>query len=269
MLERHPVLAYFVLAFGIAWAFWLPLAASSQDLIPARLPAIVFYNLAGLGPLLAALILSAAEGGRSAVRALLGKLLKWRVSFRWYAAALVGYPALLLVALFVDVMFGGKPVWPAPSLDGLHMPFWFLLVIMPPFVLGEEIGWRGYALPRLQKGRSALLASLVLGALWAAWHIPSFLMRNSIHQDQSFPLFTFWVLQMTTVLTWLYNSTGGSVLHTWLFHVAMNYAGFLTPFTMRAGVLAFALVLIAVLLIVILAGPARLSRKPIGQEATA
>ena len=85
------------------------------------------------------------------------------------------------------------------------------------------MGWRGYALPRLQRGRSALSASLVLGVLWGVWHIPSFLTRNSIHQDQSFLLFMFWISQMAIVKTWLYNNTGGSVLHTWLFHVAVNH----------------------------------------------
>jgi membrane protease YdiL (CAAX protease family) len=263
------VAAYFILAYGVAFAFWLPLAASSHNVIRVRLPAAVFYNLATLGPLLGALIVSAAEGGRSAVRTLARKVLQWRVPLRWYVAALVGYPAIFLVALFVDVLLGGTPVWPPPQLHGLHMPYWFLLVVMPPFVLGEEIGWRGYALPRLQKGRSALLASLVLGVLWAVWHVPSFLMRNSIHQGQSFPLFLVWVLEMTIVLTWLYNNTGGSVLHTWLFHVAMNYSGFLTPFTMRAGALAFALILMAALLIVILAGPARMSRRLTGEDGIA
>jgi membrane protease YdiL (CAAX protease family) len=162
--------------------------------------------------------------------------------------------------LAIDLLIGSKPSWPPPGLDGLHMPYWFLLLIMPPFVLGEEIGWRSYALPRLQKRHSAWWASVILCALWGAWHIPSFLTRNSIHQDQSFLLFMYWLLQMTVVITWVYNNTAGSVLHTWLFHVSMNYTGFLTPFTMRAAIIATVLVLTGVVLIVILAGPARLSR---------
>jgi hypothetical protein len=71
----------------------------------------------------------------------------------------------------------------------------------------------------------------------------------------------FWILQMSIVKTWLYNNTGGGVLHTWLFHVVMNYSGFLSPFTMRARLTAGALVLVAVVLVVILAGPARLVRR--------
>jgi membrane protease YdiL (CAAX protease family) len=260
LLKRYPLVTYFVLAYGISWAFWLPLAASSHTLIPVRLPAVVFYNLAAVGPVLAAIIVSGIEGGSLAIRALLGKVLKWRVGVRWYLAALLGYPALYLVGSGLDVLLGGNPSWPPPDLINLHMPYWFLLLIMPPFVLGEEIGWRGYALSRIQTGRSALAASLILGVLWALWHIPSFLMRNSLHQNSPFLPWMLWTCLMAIVLTWLYNNTGGSVLLTWLFHVAMNYAGFLIPATMRGMVLTSVLVLVMVVLIVILAGPARLSK---------
>jgi uncharacterized protein len=260
LLKRYPLVAYFVLAYAISWGFWLPLAASSHNLIPIDLPAVVFYNLAALGPVLAAVIISGIEGGKPAIRALLGKLLKWRVGVRWYLAALLGYPALCLAGSGLDLLLGGVPSWPPPDLADLHMPFWFLLVIMPPFVLGEEIGWRGYALPRIQSGHGALSASFILSVLWGLWHIPSFLMRDSIHQDQPFLLWMVWLFLMTVVLTWLYNNTGGSVLHAWFFHVAMNYAGFLIPATMRGRAIGSVFILVAIVLIVILAGPARLSR---------
>jgi membrane protease YdiL (CAAX protease family) len=236
-----------------------------------RLPAVVFYSLAALGPLLAALIASSLEGGRPAIRALLAKLLKWRVGVRWYLVALLGYPGLLLAALALDLLLGGTPAWPIDDLRGIHMPFWFLLVLNPLFVLCEEIGWRGYALPRLQaagghtqRGRGALWATLVLWALWALWHVPSFLMRDSMHsRDLSFPLWTLWLLQMAIALTWLYNSTGGSVLHAWLYHMAMNYAGFLIPLGDRGRTFAGVLLVVATVLIVALAGPRRLGRRKV------
>ena len=262
LLKRYPLVAYFVLAYAISWASWLPLAASEHNLIPVQLPAVVFYNLAALGPVLAAIIVSGTEGGKPAIRALLGKVLKWRVGVRWYLVALLGYPALFLIGSGLDVLLGGNPSWPPPDLANLHMPYWFLLVIMPPFVLGEEIGWRGYALPRIQMGRSELAASFILGLLWALWHVPSFLMRNSLHQSTPFLTWVIWLFLMTIVLTWLYNSTGGSVLIAWLYHTAMNYAAFLTPATMRGMVFASVLVLVAVVFIVILAGPTRLGRQP-------
>jgi membrane protease YdiL (CAAX protease family) len=266
--KQHPLATYFILAYAISWAFWLPLAASSHGLIPVRLPGTVFYSLAALGPLLAALLASGLEGGRPAVRTLLSGLTKWRVGLRWYLAALLGYPALLLVALALDLLLGGAPSWPIDDLRGIHMPFWFLLVINAPFVLCEEIGWRGYALPRLQaagntpqRTRSALWATLVLWVLWATWHVPSFLMRDSLHHDTSFTLWTVWLLQMAILLTWLYNGSGGSVLLAWLYHAAMNYAGFVVPLGDRGRIFAGVLLLVATVLIVTLSGPRRLGRR--------
>jgi membrane protease YdiL (CAAX protease family) len=269
LLKRYSLVTYFILAYAISWAFWMPLAASSHDLIPIDLPAVVFYNLAALGPVLAAIIVSGIEGGKPAVRVLLEKVLKWRVGVRWYLAALLGYPALFLIGSGLDVLLGGTPSWPPPDLLDLHMPYWFLLVIMPPFVLGEEIGWRGYALPRIQTGRSALAASFILSMLWGLWHVPSFLMRDSLHQSQPFLPWMVWLFMMTVALTWLTNSTGGSVLIAWLYHTAMNYVAFLTPATMRGMVFASILVLVAVVLIVILAGPARLSKSGKGEYTPA
>ena len=132
-LGRYPLVTYFVLAYAISWAFWLPLVASSRGLIPVQLPAVVFYSLAALGPVLAAVITSGIEEGKPAIRALLGSVLKWRVDARWTLAAMLGYPALLLVALAVDLALGGAPQWPADDLRGIHMPFWFLLVLNPLF----------------------------------------------------------------------------------------------------------------------------------------
>ena len=259
-LGRYPLVTYFVLAYAISWAFWLPLAASSRGLIPVQLPAMVFYSLAALGPVLAAVIASGIEGGKPAIRALLGSLLKRRVDARWTLAAVLGYPALLLAALAVDRALGGALEWPADDLRGIHVPFWFLLVLNPPFVLCEEIGWRGFALPRLQRGRSALWATLVLALLWALWHAPSFLMRDSMHRGIFFPTWALWLFQMAIALTWLYNGAGGSVLHAWLYHAMMNYAGFLTPLSERGRTIAGALILAATVSIVVLAGPRRLGR---------
>ena len=138
---------------------------------------MLFYSLAALGPLLAAVIASYVTGGRSAIHDLFGGLVKWRVEARWYLAALLGYPGLLLAALALDLALGGAPYWPADDLRGIHMPFWFLLVLNPPFVLCEEVGWRGYALPRLQKGRSALGSTSAGSAV--PWSVPSTACRSA------------------------------------------------------------------------------------------
>jgi membrane protease YdiL (CAAX protease family) len=252
------LITYFVLAYAISWAFWLPLAASEHGLLPVELPAVVFYSLAALGPILAAVITSNIQGGRPAIRALFGSLLRWRVGMRWYVAATLGYPALLLFALVVDRLLGGTLIWPVDDLGGMHMPFWFLLALNAPFVLCEEIGWRGFALPRLQRKHSAWVATLILGVLWALWHVPSFLMPASMHGGILFPLWTIWLLLMAIVQTWLYNGTRGSVLHVWLYHATMNFAGFLIPLNERGRALGTTFVLVTIVLITFLAGPRQL-----------
>jgi membrane protease YdiL (CAAX protease family) len=269
LFTRNPLLTYFGLAYAISWAFWLPLAASEQGLLSVKLSGAVFSRLAALGPVAAALLVSHIEGGRRAVHGLLRGLLGWRVGIHWYLAAALAYPALIGVALGIDLLLGGGALThPVNDLKHLHMPFWFLLAINPPFLLCEEIGWRGFALPRLQRKYSAWLATLILGVLWVLWHIPSYLMLGSIHTGVSFPFWAFAILLMSFVFTWLYNGTKGSVLHPWLFHLSMNWSGFLIPYTDRARGFVSVLVIVAIALIVILARPGRLGpEKHTGTEA--
>lgn len=171
-----------MLAYAISWLFWIPLVASSRNLIPFRLPATVFYNLAGLGPCLSAFILTKAAGGQAGVRNLVDRLRLWRVGLRWLVIAIMGPPALMLSAVAIHVLLGGAIDLALPDSPAPHRPFLSVLLLMPIFVLGEEIGWRGYALPKLQERHSALSASLILGGLWGCWHLPSFLMKGSVHE---------------------------------------------------------------------------------------
>ncbi len=223
-LARRPLLAYFALAYAVSWALWLPyyLSQSGLGLLPIELP-ILLLVLGQYGPAVAAFVTAAAGGGRPAVRALLRRHGQWRVHPGWYALAIVG--PLLLLALPLVARVGAGPLR-ALGQDG---PFLLLEYLVGALVfklvlggaLGEEAGWRGFALPRLQARYGALGGSLVLGALWAAWHAPHYLSPARVAQSPPLP-FALSVLAMAIIFTWVANRTGGSLVIAILLHAAIN-----------------------------------------------
>jgi membrane protease YdiL (CAAX protease family) len=159
-VARHDLLLYFILAYAVSWAIW-PLVLVN----PGSSPLVPF------GPLIAAVIVALLAGGLRELRALLGQLLRWRVHPIWYVIALLGPFVLAAGAAALTVATGA----PAPNLEG-H-PDWLgigaaLLSTIIIVGLFEEVGWRGFALPRLQRRLDALWAALVLGVIWAPWHLP-------------------------------------------------------------------------------------------------
>jgi uncharacterized protein len=164
--------------------------------------------------------MAAAGSGRAGVRALLTQALRWRVRPAWYAVAILG-PALFPVGGFLLGLALGKPTPPAPALQvWLSLPLVLLALVIPALL--EEIGWRGYALPRLQRRLGPLLASLVLGVVWAGVHLPLWLLPGFGFAEQSLALYVVQVTAISVVLAWLYNATGGSLLLTGLAHAAVN-----------------------------------------------
>lgn len=227
-LKRHPLVAYFVSAFIISWLIWGILGvAPAQGWLDAQFQPDVVLGLGAFGPMLAALIVTGASGGAPALRELVGRILRWRVGIKWFLIALLGMPALFGIAVVFLRISGGR--WPDVS---QHLAYpalgwvgaWLLFVLL---ALGEEVGWRGFALPGLQKNRSALSATLILGVFWAIWHIPVFFFHPGLGQISETgavgPI--FWVIGILTqavLYTWLYNSARGSILMVILLHAGLN-----------------------------------------------
>lgn len=208
LIRRHPLGAFFVLAYAFAWVL-IALAASGS---------LVWGFVALFGPAVAAVIVTGIVDGRQGVQALLRRVVQWRVGVQWYAVA-IGLPIVLgVLALLLNSVLTGAPI----SLN-LEQPLGLTLVLAV-LVIGEEIGWRGFALPRLQKRYNSFAASLILGALWAAWHLPNALLGLN-HYVTSFPAFLVYVVGMTVLFTWLANRTRNSVLLAWIFHAAINVFG--------------------------------------------
>jgi membrane protease YdiL (CAAX protease family) len=217
VLHRHPVATFFVLTYLVAWAFWVPLVVL-QDRMPAA-PAFLLRVLGSLVPSTIAIVLVARQHGRAEVRQLLRRLLMWRVGIGWYAA-IIALTALPVLAVWVSTLLGTPApvvVTTIPMVLSL-----FLFSIFPGSAMGEELGWRGYALPRLQAGRSALAASLIVGAAWGTYHLPLFLLGLPTRPLALFLPFALSGVIMSVFYTWMYNGTGGSLLIAVLLHAATN-----------------------------------------------
>ena len=214
---------------------------------------------------------------------MVSRVVRWRVAPIWYGVALLGPLVITLVAMVLEVtLLGGQP----PSLGTLirELPSSLLTLVVTAvymliFVtLGEEVGWRGYALPALQARYSALLASVILGVLWALWHLPVFFNPDTSYSTLPFLLFLVFLVPVAILITWLFNSTGGSVLMAMFFHAVINasdelwkvlpeYSGKISAAEAAAATVHYYLVLtfvlwVAVVVVVLIYGPRNLSRHP-------
>jgi membrane protease YdiL (CAAX protease family) len=213
--------AYFLLAYAISWSIAIPLALSNQGIIPVILPAWTHY-LVAFDPMLSALIVTGISQGLPGLKDLIRHMFMWRVCPKWWIVAfsplLIGYVVILVLNRLAGSQIGLPNLGMVNYLPPLGIGALLLWILT--FGLGEETGWRGYALPRLQKGRSALGATLILTFFWALWHLPQFfyLFDPSMAVGWLIGLFAG-----SVILTWLYNSTKNSILMVAIWHGCFNF----------------------------------------------
>jgi membrane protease YdiL (CAAX protease family) len=236
----HPLVAFFVVAFLGGWLVLLPtvLFESGFGLIPIDIPApavmLSFIPAAIAGPALAAFVVTGMVEGKEGTRKLLRRrILRWRVGIHWYLIAIFGVPIVYFEAS--SFVLGAAPLdaliekWP------LIFTSYLLKVVMVFLIvsLWEEIGWMGFALPRLQEEYGPLMASMVLGALWALWHLPAYFNSTQVVEDKVglgdldrllylLPLLILLATSTRIVMTWLFNRAMGSVIVVTLFHAGFN-----------------------------------------------
>jgi membrane protease YdiL (CAAX protease family) len=250
-LKRNSLAIYFILAIALSWSIYIPLVAVRQGWTDVHIPYSIHY-LASLGPALAAIIITALTTGQAGLRELWGRICKWRVAWPYAAFAILSPVALFILAAVVMRTIQGA--WPDLHLLGQvnYLPYlgWGVLPVwLATFGFGEEIGWRGFALPRLQKTISVQKATLILGLLWTLWHVPSFFYHETYVGMGwiMLPGFVFGVLCGAVLFTWLYNGTGGSVLMVAIWHALFDLltasaAGRdFIPIVTSAGVIVWAL----------------------------
>jgi membrane protease YdiL (CAAX protease family) len=217
MRIRRPLLVFFPLAFLLSWYPWVIFLVRG-------------HGNGGPNPLgvfVAALIVAALADGWGGVKDLLVRLVRWRIGPGWYAFVLLVPAAICLAAAGANLLFGA----PAPSADAFRKwpdvidRFVFIFLFVG---LGEEPGWRGFALAHLQRTRSPLAASGILAPIWALWHLP---LMGSEFTPAIIPAFLLSLVGATFIQTWMYNRTRGSILVQMIFHSTVNSigAGFLFP----------------------------------------
>lgn len=263
LLRRRPLTAFFVLAFLGSWVLWSPwwLSRSGIGVLPFELPfvAVAGINQLGLfaGPFASALLMARITEGRDGPNRLLRRMLQWRVRPFWYALAFL----LIPVATGLGYLFlpGTTLVLDGGALAALGVLTTTYLTYVLGGPLQEEIGWRGFALPRLQTRLSPVAAALVLGVVHCLWHGPLFLTSEwdtARHEPSQFLAYLLLVVSMSIIMSWLFNGSHGSVMLAIFGHNGINWALFAAgALTGRAventwpaalGVTALAIITIAV-----------------------
>ncbi len=223
---------YFILALGWSWLFWLPVVFTGMDI--SVTPGIVLFIIGILGPAVSGILLTCLTGDQQQRWDYWSRLTSFRrIRPRWYAIIILIAPVCSVLAILTGFVIKGNifPVDTAVSYVTHPLtiiPFAIVTMIYGP--LPEELGWRGYALDRLQRKWNALVSSLVLGVIWAVWHLPVFFIRGSL-LSEVVPLWStqFWVsmgpgiLAIAVVMTWIYNNTQRSILAAILVHFMMNF----------------------------------------------
>lgn len=273
--QKHSLIIGIGLMFLLTW----PIDLANSGIINLKLPFIVYLFL-GWGFVIAAIIMTGISEGHTGVIRLLKRYLLWRISWKWYLAAFFLCPVLILGGIYLSAAFTHVP----PNFnaifaknifrDGAVQPILVLPFFLFEFISnGEEIGWRGYILPRLQTKFNALASSLILGVIWGFWHLPKYL---SSWNPTYFAWFIVHILAFSVLLTWLSNHTKGSLLLVTIFHAASNTAAVFLPVSFQyseqnIGAFIFFVLseVVVALLITISAGTEKLTRKeiPVGENA--
>lgn len=220
-IKRHPVIAFYILAFAFSWLGWFPQALYERGIFPFSSPLLAFLGSAG--PALAAIVVIMALQEKGGMQNLFAPLFRLRVSFRWYMVAFGFWLIIAAIALALEAIFG--QVFPRFS----HFTWGSLMPVFITMLLSnvwEEIGWRGFALPRLQERYPDLKIAFIMGILWSLWHLPLLLNPSSPMADLPWYGEIIFSLSLTVIYTWLYLNTGRSLFFVSVFHAMSNTVAF-------------------------------------------
>jgi membrane protease YdiL (CAAX protease family) len=247
-IRRHPLVSFVLLAWALSWAYWIPMAIRGEVVTPgATTGASHFPGL--LGPMLAALVITAAIRGRPGLREYLGRLVRWRVPVRWYLAAVLPIVVFLAAAGILWLAGSRSPdLAELGEFSGLPMLAWPLLIgaVLLFNGFGEEAGWRGFLVPGLLERRGPFATSLVVAAVWFTWHVPSFIVIEGyrIFGLGLVPMMGLGLIAGAMILTWLYVGSGGSIWIVALWHLTYNFASASTAGRGPVGMIVYGAIIL-------------------------
>jgi membrane protease YdiL (CAAX protease family) len=219
MLKKYGVLVFFGLTFVCAWTLWGLAHPEVQRQFGLKLSPELLLLAGTFVPSALALALSSKHGG---AKKLISALFRWRIHGLWYAFAVLGPPILMFASTASHVALGGA--WPDyPDADRWPLVALNLLAVL--FLggpLGEELGWRGYALPRLSSQFGLVGAGALVGLVWAVWHLPLFMLPNSPQGDLSFWLFALQAIALSLIMAVLWQEADQSIILPVLMHASVN-----------------------------------------------
>jgi uncharacterized protein len=262
-----PLTKYFLLTFLLSWACFISAVILSHKIPGSLIPQLILGLLGTVTPSLVALRLTAQEEIPGQVQNLLTRVLKWNVNIKWYLFAASFILVVKICVAFLYKIITGT--WPHFGEEAWYVMLTALL-FSTWIQAGEEIGWRGFALPRMSVKIGLPKATLLLGVIWAFWHLPLFFLKGATTYGQSFPLYFIQVTMLSVAVGWLYWRTKGSLLLTMLMHAAVNNTKDIVPSAVPNATNPFALsdslvAWLTVLLLVIFAAYCLLQMKGVKQ----
>jgi len=230
--ESRNLVVFLLIAFGWSWFWWLlfvfdvlswPAGAGTDDVEFS--PMLFLLIITPFGPTIAGFAVTAVTEGRGGVRCLWRRFWSRDQSIKWLLVALLFFPAIKLISNLVTRTVDGEPY---PLFEDAWLTGFIGVLITNTFINGgmsEEFGWRGYVLPRFQAKWNALASSVVLGVVWASWHIPLWFIPEDEHSETFFGTRLVAWLAISVMMTWIFNNTNGSVLAVMVFHGSANATG--------------------------------------------
>lgn len=226
-IKKYKVLLYIIITFFLSWIIWgvsyyFSIGILNRNINNKYIFSVAMILIGAFMPSTVSVIITGYFYGNNEVKKLLKRLTKWKINPIFYIFSLFYIPATFFIPLFICNITGNY------YKVNLHINFY---TIIPNFIfyavffgpLGEELGWRGFILPRLQNKFNPLLSSLILGIVWTCWHIPLFFIPVSAQYGTPFPIFVVQTILLSIILTWMNNHTKGSLLFSILFHTSVNF----------------------------------------------
>jgi len=227
IMRKHPLFAFFFLAYAISWILTVPFILSEWGVLHGDMT--ILFVVKSFGPFAAALIMTGLLEGKEGVKRFRKQVKLKGGCLAWYLLILLGIPALIILGILVQPgkLDGFLGLTPALLIS---YPIYFVAVFFGGGPLGEEPGWRGFALPRMQKSYGPLVGTLLLAVLWTCWHLPDFLTSAQGGGPgtwrpafaANFPIFLALVTSLAIIFTWLYNRNRGSIFMLILAHASVN-----------------------------------------------